>query len=179
MLSTYKTSSVESRAQSGSDRLAVGLGYLSLAVGAAELIAPKAICRALGLRGLEPVVRAYGAREVVSGVALLTARDPEPWVWARVAGDLADVATVASGLRSDNRKQDKSALAVIGLLAVTAVDVACAKGLGSGSANRPSEIADYSDRSGYPGGLHSARGAAGNFEAPDDMRIPKSLRPLT
>ena len=78
------------RSQSGADRIAAKLGYLSLALGAAEIIAPRAICRTLGLRGTEPLVRAYGAREIANGVAILSSANPEPWVWARVAGDLAD-----------------------------------------------------------------------------------------
>jgi hypothetical protein len=158
--------------------VAANLGYFSLALGAVELVAPQAICRALGLRGLESVVRAYGAREIANGVAILTSHDPEPWVWARVAGDLADVATAATGLRPDNRKRDNSLLAVAGLLAVTAVDIACAKSLGSGKGDRTTAVTDYSDRSGYPSGVSAARGAARDFKVPDDMRIPRPLRPL-
>jgi hypothetical protein len=36
---------------------------------------------------------------------------------------------------------------------------------------------DYSDRSGFPGGVDSARGAAADFMAPDDMLPPKPMRP--
>ena len=43
-----------------------------------------------------------------------------------------------------------------GLLAVTAIDIACAKSLGRG--NRKTATADYSDRGGYPNGISSARG---------------------
>ena len=166
------------RSHSAGDRLAANLGYLSLALGVAELAAPQAICRALGLRGLEPIVRAYGAREIANGVAILTSHDPEPWVWARVAGDLADVATVATGLRSDNRKRDNSVLALASLLAVTAIDVACAKSLGSGKGDRNTAVTDYSNRSGYPRGVDAARGAARSFKVPEDMRIPRLLRPF-
>jgi hypothetical protein len=174
---SVQTSSLPGRSQSAGDRLAANLGFLSLALGAAELVAPQTICRALGLIGLEPVVRAYGAREIANGVAILTSHDPEPWVWARVAGDLADVATVATALRPDNRKRDNSVLALAGLLAVTAIDIACAKSLGKG--NRKTATADYSDRGGYPNGISSARGAAKDFVLPEDMRIPRLLRPFS
>jgi hypothetical protein len=178
MPSAVPSTALPGRSQSAGDRLAVNLGYLSLALGAVELIAPQAVCRALGLRGLESVVRTYGAREIANGVAILTSHDPEPWVWTRVAGDLADVATVATGLRADNRKRDNSLLAVAGLLAVTAIDIACAKSLGSGKGDRATAITDYSDRSGYPSGVSASRGAAGHFKVPDDMKIPRLLRPF-
>lgn len=173
-----KSTAVPGRSQSASDRLAANLGYLSLALGAAELIAPRAICRTLGLRGLAPVVRAYGAREIVNGVAILSSHDPEPWVWTRVAGDLADVATVATGLRSDNRRRNSNMLALTGLLAVTAIDIACAKSLNSAKGNGKTAVADYSDRSGYPNGFSAARGAAMDFKVPEDMKIPHLLRPF-
>lgn len=38
----------------------------------------------------EAEVRALGARDAVSGVALLVARDPRPAIWARVLIDLSD-----------------------------------------------------------------------------------------
>jgi len=179
MPSSVRPTALPGRSQSSADRLASKLGYLSLALGAAELVAPRAICRALGLRGLEPVVRAYGAREIANGMAILTSHDPEPWVWARVAGDLADVATVATGLRPDNRKRDTNVLALAGLLAVTAIDVACARSLGAGKGDRSTATADYSYRSGFPKGLNAARGAAKDFKVPEDMRIPPLLRPFT
>lgn len=38
----------------------------------------------------ETEVRALGARDVVSGAALLLARDPRPAIWTRVLFDLSD-----------------------------------------------------------------------------------------
>src|SRR3977135_2993885 len=93
--------------QSSHAKLAKTLGYFSIALGATELLAPRALCRAIGLNGLEPVVRAYGAREVATGVAILTSHDPAPWIWARVAGDMADIATVATGFQQDDGQRDK------------------------------------------------------------------------
>src|SRR5215208_7371781 len=57
---------------SGADRLAKGLGWFSLVLGAAELIAPQRITRALGMEGKEALVRAYGAREIASGMLSLS-----------------------------------------------------------------------------------------------------------
>jgi hypothetical protein len=154
------------RSQSSHDRLAKGLGYFSIALGVAELVAPKAICRAAGVQGLEPVVRAYGAREIATGVAILTSHDPEPWIWGRVAGDLADMATVATGLQQDNARKDNSILTLATLAAVTVVDIMCATSLNAEKGGRTTAIVDYSNRSGFPQGLQAARGAARESKAP-------------
>ena len=177
MPSVVQQTALSGRSQSGADRIAVKLGYLSLALGIAEVIAPRAICRALGMRGTESLVRAYGAREIANGVAILSSADPEPWVWARVAGDLADIATVSTAIRPENRKRENSVFALAGLLAVTAIDVACARALNSEKGNRKTAVTDYGDRSGYPQGLRAARGAAKSFRVPNDMKIPAPLRP--
>src|ERR1700709_2390265 len=168
---------IRGHSQSSQDKMAKGLGYFSIALGVAEILAPRAVCRAIGIRGLESVVRAYGAREIATGVAILASHDPEPWIWGRVAGDMADIATVATGLQQDNPRQDKTVLALATLVAVTVVDVACASALGAQKGTRHTAIADYSDRSGVPQGGQVARGAARDFEIPENMRTPEPLRP--
>src|ERR1041385_4866824 len=113
---------IRGQSRSNQDRLAKNLGYFSIALGMVELLGPRALCNAIGLRGMVPVVRAYGAREVATGVAILTSHDPEPWIWARVAGDVADIATVATGLQQDNDRTENNVMALAALAAVTAVD---------------------------------------------------------
>ncbi len=168
---------IQGRSRSSQDRLAKNLGYFSIALGMVELLAPRALCNAIGLRGMEPVIRAYGARELATGVAILTSHDPEPWIWARVAGDVADIATVATGLRQDNARTENNVMTLAALAAVTAVDVACARGLNAEKGNRKTATVNYSNRSGFPGGVEAARGAARDFQVPADFRIPDALRP--
>jgi hypothetical protein len=167
------------RSQSSYNNVAKGLGYLSIALGVAELVMPRAVSRAAGIRGLETVIRAYGAREIATGVAILASHDPEPWIWGRVAGDMADMATVAIGLQrgNGNAQRDRSALALVTLAAVTVADLACAGALNAEKGNRHNAIRDYSNRTGFPQGLHAARGAARDFRVPDDMKAPEMLRP--
>src|ERR1700712_817450 len=77
-------------------KLARALGWFSIGLGIAELIAPRAICRACGMADQPMLVRAYGVRELVCGIGLLVAKNPRPFVWARVAGDALDISTVVS-----------------------------------------------------------------------------------
>lgn len=177
MLDVVGRSALPGRSQSSHDRVARGLGYFSIALGVAELVAPAAICRAAGVRGLETVVRGYGAREIATGVAILGSHDPEPWIWTRVAGDLADIATVAVGAQRDDKSKARSASALAILAAVTLIDLACASGLQSEKGNRRTARQDYRNRSGFPRGLQASRGAARDFHVPDDMRTPELLRP--
>ena len=82
---------------SATDTLARGLGLFSIALGLAEFVAPRAIADALGMPGSKSLIRAYGAREIATGVAILASDDPTPWIWGRVAGDVLDIATLATG----------------------------------------------------------------------------------
>jgi hypothetical protein len=164
------------QSRSGHDKLARSLGYFSIALGVAELLAPRAICNVIGLKSLQPVVRTYGAREIATGVAILASHDPTPWIWARVAGDVADIATVAIGTQQHRAKRESASWALAALAAVTALDVICANGLSAEKGHRDTAVEDYGDRSGFPQGLNASVGAARDFRIPDDFRVPDLLR---
>jgi hypothetical protein len=103
------------------------LGWLSLGVGLAELVAPRALARFLGVKGTG-VLRLYGLREVASGVGILTHAWSAPWVWSRVAGDLLDLASLGGALKTSPRKANVR-LALGSVAAATAVDAFCARKL--------------------------------------------------
>jgi len=158
------------------ERLARGLGWFGIGIGLVGLLLPRALARGSGLRGRETLLQVYGLREVATGVAILAARDPTPWVWGRVAGDALDLATLGSALDEDNPRRADAAVAFAAVAGVAALDVACARGLST--TRRPARRYDYSDRSGLPLPAAEMRGAAlDDFEAPDDMRTPHALRP--
>lgn len=165
------------RSQSLPDTVAQGLGIFSIGLGLAEVLAPRAVARAAGLDGHEGVVRAYGAREIATGLAILTSHDPTPWIWGRVAGDAADIATVLLGARDRGRAREKRDLALAALIGVTALDVLCATALSAEKGGQWTARADYGDRSGFPQGNRAARGAARDFVTPRDIRGPEALRP--
>ena len=57
------------------ERLAAGLGWFSLALGTAELAAPRTMARLIGIPDdprLVSVLRAFGAREIASGFSAIT-----------------------------------------------------------------------------------------------------------
>jgi hypothetical protein len=84
-------------------KLSTGLGWFSIALGAAELLAPRRIARALDADGREGVVKAFGAREIAAGLAILQAPAHAERVGARVAGDALDLGALALVARGSPR----------------------------------------------------------------------------
>lgn len=90
--------------------LARPIGWFSLGLGAAELLAPKRIAAAHGAPRHDGVVRAFGWREIASGLAVLARpRSPVPFV-ARAAGDVLDLG--AAGAAASNARGRKRAIAL-------------------------------------------------------------------
>ena len=157
--------------------VATGLGWFSIGLGLAELLAPRMLARCLGMRGSEGLLRFYGLREIGAGVGILLARDAGPWLWGRVAGDALDIATLATGLEEDNPQRGAVMAALGAVGAVTALDIVCAQSLSASAESPPRQSAyDYSDRSGLPRSPDEMRGAA-REATPDDMKAPEALRP--
>jgi len=173
---TLAPTAMKGRSRSTHDAMARGLGYFSIALGITELFAARALCRSLGMEGNENLIKAYGAREVATGVAILASHDPTPWIYGRVAGDALDIATVATALRGENPKQNNVIAALGALAGVTALDLVCAVNLTTEKGGQKTAIADYSNRTGFPKPPASMAGAARDFEVPRDMRVPDSLR---
>jgi hypothetical protein len=125
------------------------LGWFSIGLGLAEVVMPRAMARALGLQDGVGVVRSYGLREILTGIGILTAKDPTPWVWGRVAGDALDLASLGGVLPKSEQK-----LCVAGAIgAVTGIalaDVATAKVLSEIRQKDRTAYRDYSERSGFP-----------------------------
>ncbi|WP_245442632.1 cyclase dehydrase [Methylobacterium terrae] len=168
---------VDPRSRTAHDALARGLGWFSIGLGLAEILAPRALCRALGLEGREALIQAYGAREVATGAAILMSHDPTPWIWGRVAGDAVDLATLATGFEGDNPRAGNLALATAAVAGVTLADIVCVQGLTADKRVPPRGTYEYHNRSGFPGGLAAAHGGARDFAVPRDFRIPGPLRP--
>ncbi len=75
------------------------LGFLSLGMGAA-FVAPRWMGRLLGLGEERPwLLRAIAVRDVTSGLGLLGAPDPQPWLRAQAAADVLDAGILVESLR--------------------------------------------------------------------------------
>ena len=112
------------------------------------------------MEGQENVFRAYGAREILTGVGFLSAGNEARWVWGRVAGDALDLATLARGLDPGNPKRRNVQLAMAAVAGVTALDVFAGSRLGA-QGNGGEEWSGYGDRSGFSNVLDPTRGVGG------------------
>ena len=93
----------------------LGLGLFSLALGAAEVIAPQRIAKALGLDPegtAKTVIRVFGLREIAAGAMLVRGPAVSFNAWNRVLGDTMDTAALLLALRSTKKPG-----AVLGALA--------------------------------------------------------------
>lgn len=108
------------------DRVVGALGWLSLALGFAEVVAPRAVTRAVGA-SRPTLVRSYGVREIAAGMGLLTGRRTGFWLWARVIGDVLDLASLARMLGRDNPRRATATIAFASVALVTLLDLYCAQ----------------------------------------------------
>lgn len=141
------------------DQLARALGWFSIGLGMMELLAPRRITETLGMEGSETLVRAFGVREIVSGIMSLSV-DKNAGLWARVGGDGLDAAALLSGLTADNPRKGNIALALLMIGGIAVLDYRAAQ---ETKPQRPSPSARrrlYPTHSGFPKGLAAARSAA-------------------
>jgi uncharacterized membrane protein len=103
------------------------LGLFSLGLGLAQLLAPRAVGRAIGVGDRPVAMRLCGAREVVSGLGLLSGRAPAAFAMSRVVGDAMDLALLGSSLGSPRANRNRIAAAATAVAGVTAVDLYASK----------------------------------------------------
>jgi uncharacterized membrane protein len=107
-------------------RIAEGLGWFSLGLGAAQLLAPGGLNRLAGIRddaAARFAQRFVGVREVGAFAAIMTDR-PRPVLplWSRVGGDLMDLALLARAWEGKRESAPRLALTIAGIAAVTGLD---------------------------------------------------------
>ncbi|WP_203865960.1 SRPBCC family protein [Plantactinospora endophytica] len=138
------------------------LGLLSLGLGVAAVAAPERLARIIGLDDAAParsaalrmtgiddavlarsvLLRMIGARELLPVPGLLAARRPAGWVWARVAGDVLDLALLFRALPQRRGDRRRRVAATLGAVAgITAVDVLAALRSGRAAGSRRRAVA--------------------------------------
>jgi uncharacterized membrane protein len=106
--------------------IARGLGWFSLGLGIVQLVAPRRLLGAIGIRptGISvTLTRLVGIRELGVVPGLLVTSQPAGWLAARVAGDMKDLALlgIARGDEQNHRGLVTMAMAAVG--SVLALDL--------------------------------------------------------
>jgi hypothetical protein len=107
-----------------SPNLSMMIGMTAIGLGVVGVFFPKAVKRGLGITAPTPVVQSlFGLREMWSGYSLAGDPTRTDVLWARVGGDIFDIA-VLNGLNNPTNPKRGNAKAALGfVIATTALDV--------------------------------------------------------
>jgi uncharacterized membrane protein len=98
------------------------VGLIGLGLGLVEVLAPRAVGRAVGVGDYPEIIRMLGVRGIVTGLGMLSQREPGNWAWARVAGDAMDLALLGAAASAPDADPRRIAAATAGVLGVAALD---------------------------------------------------------
>ena len=116
-------------------QLTRGLGWFSIGLGLAELLAPRALSRIIGAPHRPALMRTLGLREIAAGMGILAQpHNSGPWMTARVAGDAMDLGLLGLAFLAEESEHGRLALATSAVAGVTALDVLCAQDARRGTA---------------------------------------------
>jgi uncharacterized membrane protein len=107
-------------------RRAKGLGWFSIGLGLAQITAPRAVARLIGVTDDDETrntMVAVGLREITSGIGILSRPRPAGWVWTRVGGDLMDLALLGRAMGSNDSDRNRVAAATAAVVGVTLLDM--------------------------------------------------------
>jgi len=103
-----------------------GLAWFSVGLGLAGLLAPRQLARLIGAddesEAATWTLRAVGGRELVCGVGLLSGARPANWAWARLAGDVIDLALIGTALQNKKASNERLLVAGAGVLGAASWD---------------------------------------------------------
>jgi len=121
---------------SGTDTqpLATGLGWFSIGLGLAEVLAPGPLGKLIGVPNNRTLMRFMGLREIAAGIGILSQERPAYWVWARVGGDVIDLALLGAALTTEGSQPGRVAGAAAAVAGVTALDILCSRQYSTGGA---------------------------------------------
>ena len=125
------------RTPPSSEQIARGLGWFSIGIGLAQVLAPRTIARLTGMPLPRVLTMLCGAREIACGLGILSQHETRPWVQARVAGDALDLAACAGSLLLPGANRGRLAVTTAAIAGVTVLDAYCAREL-ERTGHRPS-----------------------------------------
>ncbi|MBE2267966.1 MAG: SRPBCC family protein [Anaerolinea sp.] len=118
--------SFEHSVDATAEGMAKFLGWFSIALGLAQVLAPRQMLAIIGLRGTPQrrlIMRVVGVREIASGIGSLVWFRPSAWIRARLAGDVLDLLLLVRALQAPDAKQGQTTAALTAVLGVTVLDV--------------------------------------------------------
>ena len=124
-------------AKGPNEKLADFLGWFSIGLGVSEIVMPRVVSKVCGVDdsdGNTALMRTLGMREVASGVGILTQDRPTTWLWARVAGDLMDLALLGKVMSNGENHRGRTTFAMANVLGVLGLDTLAAQQI-AGSPN--------------------------------------------
>ena len=113
------------RAPSPEGEITRFLGWFSLGLGVPQTVAPGRVNRLIGVRddsSSRVWQRIVGVRELAAAAGIFTRPRPAVWLWARVAGDLKDLALLGAAWRRKEHQAGRLAAATASVAGITAVD---------------------------------------------------------
>jgi uncharacterized membrane protein len=119
------------------EQLARGLGWFSVGLGIAQIVAPRVVARLTGVPVPSLLMIACGVRELACGAGILTQDEPAPWIKARIAGDAVDLAALACGALLPGAGRYRIAINAAAVAGVTALDVYCGRELAAQGRRSP------------------------------------------
>lgn len=108
------------------DAFARNLGWFSLGLGLAQVLAPRKVAGLIGIHDdgkSDAVMRLVGLRELGAALAVLTPANPSPGLWARVAGDAIDLTLLGRALGSSRSDRNRVLFAIASVLGISVVDL--------------------------------------------------------
>lgn len=115
-----------------SERVARGLGWFSLAIGATEVLVPSRLASLAGAPSAvsSETLRWFGLREIATGIGVLSRPRAAGWMWARVAGDALDLALLLSSFGKKRSRPGSLAVSTFAIAGIAVADVVTAVQLG-------------------------------------------------
>jgi hypothetical protein len=111
------------RGKDHSAAITKGLGWFSVALGLAELVAPRGLAALIGVAPRAGIMRLMGLRELTAGVGIFDQRKPVGALWSRIAGDGVDLSLLSAALASRRSAKSRVAAAIATVVAVTILDI--------------------------------------------------------
>ena len=118
----------------GGEGVAGFLGWYSLGLGIAQLVAPDSVARLIGIRPTDKArntMRAIGMREIASGMGILSGKRQADWLWSRVAGDAMNLALLGRAAVGDRDERERNTTAMLAVAGFAALDILAATRVGN------------------------------------------------